>query len=449
MRTPLGSATADRLTETMQRLAYLAVVAGLISGFVAWISGRHAARPNIVVILIDTLRADHLGAYGYPRPTSPAIDEIAKTSVVFERAYSTAPWTNPTIATLFTGYYPQELFPVAPHRLAIHQALPLAVDTLAERLHAAGYRTAALVDHPGIGPGLHYDQGFDVLVRLFHEAGVSAWGVTDPSFVFEQVDRQFGSATSPFFLYLHLVYPHRPYVAPADYQQMFGPRFTRLGPKQRDGVINAYDAEIRFTDDLIGRIAGSLRQRRLWDETCVVILSDHGEGFWEHGVAEHGNSLFDELLHVPLILHPPAARGLAPERVARPVSLVDFWPTMLDLAGVDLPEPLRTRSLIRGGDSDRPIFSESKHSRYLGESAVRSRGLKYIGDLEHGALFDLQADPGESNPLPGRPEVRAEMVAQLRQHQDSALAMRHHWGGEERPVDENTLQRLRALGYDD
>ena len=432
----------------MHRLTSLAVLALWFGGLFGWGSGGRPSRPNIVMILVDTLRADHLGAYGYPRPTSPAIDEIAATSVLFERAYSTAPWTNPTIATLFTGYYPQELFRVAPHRFAIHQALPLAVDTLAERLRAAGYRTAALVDHPGIGPGLHYDQGFESFHRLFQEAGAPPWGITDPSFVFQQVDRQLASTAPPFFLYLHLVYPHRPYAAPADYQQLFGPKFLRLGPRQRDGVINAYDAEIRYTDDLIGRIVGALRQRGLWEKSWVVILSDHGEGFWEHGVAEHGNTLFDELLHVPLILHPPAARGLAPERVARPVSLVDFCPTILDLAEIELPESLRTRSLIRGS-SERPIFSESKHSGNLGERSVRSQGFKYIGDLQHGALFDLQADPGESNPLPDRPEVRAEFLALLRQHEETAQASRRHWGGDVRSVDEGTLQRLRALGYDD
>src|SRR5262245_35162558 len=129
----------------MRIRTYLVTVALMIVGFVAWSNGRSRARPNFVVVLIDTLRADHLGTYGYGRPTSPAIDEIAKTSVVFERAYSTAPWTNPTIATLFTGYHPQELFPALPHDLAIRQALPLDVETLAERLHSVGYRTAALV----------------------------------------------------------------------------------------------------------------------------------------------------------------------------------------------------------------------------------------------------------------------------------------------------------------
>ncbi len=432
----------------LQRLTCLGVTAVWLWGLFGWGSGGHASHPNLIVILIDTLRPDHLGAYGYSRPTSPAIDEIAAGSLLFERAYSTAPWTNPTIATLFTGYYPQELFPVLPHRLAIHQALPLAVDTLAERLHAAGYRTVALVDHPGIGPGLHYDQGFESFHRLFQEAGVPAWGITDTGFVFEQVDHQLASIASPFFLYLHLVYPHRPYAAPADYQQLFGPRFTRLGPKQRDGVINAYDAEIRYTDDLIGRIAAALRQRGLWEKSWVVILSDHGEGFWEHGFAEHGNTLFDELLHVPLILHPPAARGLAPQRITRPVSLVDFWPTMLDLAEIELPKAVGARSLIRDGN-EHPLFSESKHSRDLSERSVRSRGFKYIGDLQHGTVFDLQADPGESSPLPDRPELRSELVALLRQHEQTAQASRRHWGGNVRPVDESTLQRLRALGYDD
>ncbi|MGB5295110.1 MAG: sulfatase-like hydrolase/transferase, partial [Thermoanaerobaculia bacterium] len=161
-------------------------------------------RDNVVLVMVDTLRADHLGCYGYERETSPNLDKLASSGVLFESFYSVAPWTNPAIASLFTGRYPRAVFPPLPHKKAIGIPLPSQLPTLAERLQEAGYRTVALVDHPGINPELQFDQGFERWSGLFREGDFDTWAVTDSDFVLEQVEAALDElGGEKFFLYLH------------------------------------------------------------------------------------------------------------------------------------------------------------------------------------------------------------------------------------------------------
>ena len=211
-------------------------------------------------------------------------------------------------------------------------------------MQEAGYRTVALVDHPGINPELQFDQGFERWRRLYKDEGSDTWTVTDSDFVLDQFQDsldELGEAT--FFLYLHLVYPHRPYVPPPPYDSMFGSSSSKTGRAHRQEMINAYDGEVRYTDEIIGRLAEVLDERRLTRSTWLIVTSDHGEGFWEHNQAEHGNSFFNELTRVPMILVPPQGEGVAGLRIPSPASVVDLKPTILGLAGL---EPERT---WRGG----------------------------------------------------------------------------------------------------
>ncbi|MGD8330827.1 MAG: sulfatase-like hydrolase/transferase, partial [Acidobacteriota bacterium] len=213
-------------------------------------------RPNIVVVLVDTLRADHLGTYGYARDTSPAIDALARRGTVFTTAYSVSNWTNPAIKSMFTGRSPQAVMEAATHDEAIRIPLPPAVTTFAELVQERGYRTAALVDHPGIKPWGNFDQGFEDYTMLYEEGagGRGGWGKSDIEYVAGRFAEQIDAfAGEPFLIWLHVVYPHRPYLAPEPYRGVFGPDSYDDGDdrEQRDAMINAYDAEIRRTDDLV------------------------------------------------------------------------------------------------------------------------------------------------------------------------------------------------------
>jgi arylsulfatase A-like enzyme len=438
--------------------AFLGVMLAVAAGDARGEVSRQPPRPpNIVFVLIDTLRPDHLGCYGYARNTSPNIDRIAAQGVLFEKVFSVAPWTNPTIASLFTGRYPQAIFPPAKHRDAIRQALPEQLETLAERLKREGYRTAALVDHPGISRRWNYDQGFDTWVPLFHKGGFRVWGVTNAEFISREFDAVLArGGKAPVFVYLHLVYPHRPYIPPPPRDILFGPGFKRLEESEKQGVVNRYDGEIRYTDDLVGMILESLKRRGILKRTAVVITADHGEGFWEHGLAGHGNSLFNELLRVPLIVSLPGSGRGVRRRVEQPVSNIDLYPTLLDLAGAAPPPGTDGRSLLRylgpGGHESEPgwVFSESPHSGYIQGAACMRGNLKYIQQgFGHEALYDLEKDPEERVNLLGRAPIHLEMEERLSQHRLVNERRRAALTQLRIEPDAETRERLRALGYVD
>ena len=409
--------------------------------------------------MVDTLRADHLGCYGYQRDTSPNLDRLATEGVVFDNFYSVAPWTNPAIASLFTGRYPRAVFPPLPHKRAIGIPLPSQLPTLAERLREVGYRTVALVDHPGINPELQFDQGFEQWRSLFRDGGFDTWTVTESDFVLDQVQESLDELRNEaFFLYLHLVYPHRPYAPPPPYDSMFGPSSPKTGRAHRQEMINAYDGEVRYTDELIGWVAETLDERQLTQSTWLLVTSDHGEGFWEHNQAEHGNSFFNELTRVPMILVPPRREGVAGLRVRSPASLVDLKPTILGLAGLE-PDPdlegldLRT-SWSNPTDFGAPrwLFLASPHSKDVEAAAVVRGDLKYIDRLPwrqaRPALFDLAADPEERHNLAADSARTTEMHRRLQAHLNQTEQQRSGLLREDEvELDEEVLDRLRALGY--
>ena len=436
------------------------VGAMLVLAAVAGCSDRAGdTRDNVVLVMVDTLRADHLGCYDYQRDTSPNLDRLATAGVLFENFYSVAPWTNPAIASLFTGRYPRAVFPPLPHKKAIGIPLPSQLPTLAERLQEAGYRTVALVDHPGINPELQFDQGFEQWHSLFEDGGFDIWTVTDSDFVLDQLLvalDELGDET--FFLYLHLVYPHRPYAPPAPFDSMFGSSATKTGRAHRQEMVNAYDGEIRYTDELIGRLVEVLGERQLTQSTWLMVTSDHGEGFWEHNKAEHGNSFFNELTRVPMILVPPQRERVAGLRVKTPASLVDLKPTILGLAGLEPEKELEGRDLRTSwsnpADFEAPrwLFLASPHSQSVEAAAVVRGDLKYIDRLPwrqaRPALFDLAEDPAEKHNLAGVSPQAAEMSRRLQAHLIQTEQLRSGLLEEDEvELDKEVLERLRALGY--
>ncbi len=434
--------------------------------------------PNIVVVSIDSLRHDHLGCYGYERPTSPVIDRLATQGVRFETAVSTTSWTLPAHAALFTG-----LFDSA-HGL-VDNGLSLGQDhrTLAETLSAGGYRTAGFYGGPYLHPTFGLGQGFETYqscmttiadgatgrdVRRFSRApvGASHRDVTGPRTV-EEVTRWLQQpGTGPFFLFVHLWDVHYDYIAPEEYALLFtdpaydgdvdGRNFARivrerreLTPEEREHVIALYDAEIRFTDDALGRIL-----RELPEDTLVVVTADHGEEFFEHGGWGHQSSVFDEQVRIPLIFHWPG--HFEPRVVPDQVRLIDLMPTLLTIAGARRQPATQGRSLLPLilGEAAEPepalleLLVDQRHFQ-----ALRDRGWKYVDsrDVRFQGGFDLEADPAELVLVNEQDNVR-EGILRLRSEIQRAWEYRTRKVGratQEIELSEDMARALRELGYTD
>lgn len=428
---------------------------------------------NILFILIDTLRPDHLGCYGYERETSPNIDKIAAEGIVFTDFHTVCPWTNPTIASLFTGRYPQSVFPPAKHPQAIKQRLPKELDTLAEILRGEGYRTFALVDHPSISKQLNYDRGFEEYTELFFKRGWHQWLGTQSSNILKDFSELLDKCQdNHFFIYLHLIYPHQPYSPPPPFNEFFGEGFKKLCPEEREGVINLYDGEIKYTDELLGDVFLDLKARNLLDQTYIMMTSDHGEGFWEHGLWEHGNSLFNELLKVPLIIYPPGGRSAASAQIDNLTSYISLFPTIMDFADIKNFPEVEGQSLAKyfhgkkSRESNKIIFSESPHSFFINAISCQTDQYKFIyrprrpiinfsrakNDILSNRfiqLFNIKADPEEKNNLR---TVKKEFIKKI-----GIKLIRHKMENDKKRMrleqdkqklqDKDYIEKLKSLGY--
>jgi len=319
--------------------------------------------PNVLLILPDTLRADHLGCYGYQRQTSPNIDEFAEECVLFEKAFSTSPWTKTAIGSILTSLYPHE------HR-AFQWAdnLSHANLTLSEIFRNKNFKTFSVQANHIITSRYGFHQGFQVYKEMKNDLA-------------ENLTNEFISWLSkknrrPFFAYLHFMDTHYPYRVPEDYQRIYASEnqshlnlkqliaqdirlLTEMGMPQsdRDYIVNLYDDSIKYFDIHFGRILEALKANQMLDETIIILVSDHGEEFWEHGSFGHGHTLYNELLHVPLMIRYPSI--LPAQRVFPPVSLIDLYPTILSLAGIDYNQKIRGINMLPA------ILNERKLERIL------------------------------------------------------------------------------------
>src|SRR5262245_58641206 len=314
-------------------------VAALALGLLGWREFLHSRRPNVLLITLDTTRADRLGCYGYAPALTPTLDALAAAGVLFERACTPAPLTLPSHASMMTGLYPREHGLITNGRGRLEENIP----TLAEDLRDAGYDTAAFVG----SVVLHSQFGLQRVLAAYDddmthtdptEHGLhrqrDGKRVVDSALAWLQQPRK-----SPFFCWVHLYDPHAPYVAHAD---EFGDRFQN----------HPYDAEIAYVDRQIQRLVNHLEANRLWERTLVVVVGDHGESLGEHDEEEHSLTLYNSVLHVPCIW---AGRGAAAvgRRVPQPVSLVDLRPTLLETVGLRVPRGTSGHSLceaLSGGE---------------------------------------------------------------------------------------------------
>jgi len=443
----------------------------LTDGDVVWSAPRITApgastATSVILISIDTLRADHLGCYGYATPTSPNVDHMAAEGVLFRNFVASSPWTLPSDASMLTGFDPERHGVV---KFWVHRPLPPQLDTLAELLWDRGYETAGIIGGGYLSRDWNFNQGFDRCVQQ--------GGVRQPDTLQTAVDRAkpwLGSRQGrPFFLFLHTYQVHQPYEPPPPYDTLFDPdyrgpyekRFTdkdRYEVEQAHGLDPAdlrhvqalYDGEIRAMDDGVGNLLAFLRANRLDRETCVVFTSDHGEEFAEHGDLGHQHSkLYEELIHIPLIVWCPSrVRG---GRITDALgSHTDLVPTILDLAGVAAPDGLVGVSLLPtltgdGREVRAATLSEVDGSVDHENGAVRAIRTERFKLIESGIddsemLFDLTADRAERADLrPQHPKIAETVRARVSDRPCGGLGP----AAPDRTPDSATQERLRVLGY--
>ncbi|HEX2465656.1 MAG TPA: sulfatase, partial [Thermoanaerobaculia bacterium] len=368
---------------------------------------------NVLLVTLDTVRADRLGSYGYAGASTPALDGLAREGIRFSQAVATAPLTLPSHASILTGLFPP--------RHAVHQngaaALPPTVPTLAEALHGHGYRTAAFVGSFVLDARFGLDRGFELYDDdIPRDPTTAVPGLEAERPGTQVVDRALSWLNAddqrPFFVWVHLYDAHAPYEPPEPYRSRFADR--------------PYDGEIASVDAQVGRLLSYLDERGLAGDTIVAVAADHGEALGEHGELTHGLLLFEPTVRVPLLLRAP---GRLPGGVVvgEPVGLADLAPTLAGLAGVHLGLPSSSvdgrdlsASLAAGDEPPRvDLYAETEYPRLFGWSAlaaIRRGHAKYVA-APTPRLFDLESDPGEtSNTLQAgdhRPAALAEALASL------------------------------------
>jgi arylsulfatase A-like enzyme len=421
----------------------------LLAPLLAGCGGESAARPDVLVVLVDTLRADRLPFYGYPADTAPFLTSWAERSVVFERAWATSSWTAPATASVFTGVYPDQhgvelgmqVFERV-HRLDPElplNRLPDELETLPELLRALGYRTFCVADNPNIGKEIGFDRGFDRF-ECFPEEGCEKVAAKVREWSAEI------RASEPWFVYLHFMDPHVPYRRHAPYYR---------APSGDDPIAldsAAYDSEIRFLDGALERVFADLG---VGADTLVVFLSDHGEEFGDHGGRYHDPKLYSELTHVPFFVHVP---GVPQRRERAPVSQVDLLPTLRDLlrappsdhyAGVSLRALLERREPL----GERTLFGMRLDRASTLRCAIAGDRKYIVRDFDARLeqtpvreLYDLERDPREkTNLLERELELGAELDSRLRARE--ANARKWAAGAQTYEVSPQMLRKLQELGY--
>ncbi len=440
-----------------------------------------AGAPNVVLFMMDTLRADHLSCYGYGAIATPHIDALAQDGMRYANAFAQASWTRPSVATILTGLYPSS-------HGAIHKAdiLPDRVDTLAEVLQRGGYHTVGFPNNANVSQAFNFQQGFDEyhylapdfffhadepagqlalysILRLLRERffarSVDVHHYYQPAETVSAEVRRWlagrGDDPRPFFLFVHFMDAHDPYMV----HPFNGEGYARVAipnppPAMAEKLHRLYDGEIAYLDEHLGTILDDLRARGLYDRTLVILTADHGEEFQEHGGWWHGTTLYDEQIHVPLLMKPPA--GTEGGRVAEELATsLDIAPTILSAAHIAAPPAMAGHALPLDGGA-----VPGRHSVFAEEDlegnvlqAVRTRQWKLVNanpgnprGLPPEALFDLPQDPGEHHDVSTAKTTQVEIMrAELGR---SILEARAHAGASEQGgADAATQERLRALGY--
>lgn len=422
-------------------LAGLGVLLGVALSAGTPAAAQRPAKPNLLVVTVDTLRADRVGAYGYGAGRTPVLDGLAARGVLCSRAFSHVPLTLPSHSTIFTG-----LLPLSHGVRDNGERLGPGPTTLAEIALSRGYATAAIVGAFPVDSRFGLSRGFETYDDLYGSRN----RIRDMAFVerrAEEVNRKadewiVANGDRPFFLWVHYFDPHAPYDPPPPYDREFTGR--------------EYDGEIAYADACLGRLLAALESRGHVDDTLVVVTSDHGEGLGAHEEKTHGIFIYDATLHVPLIIAGPGVRTRG-RKLDAEVGLVDVLPTICDLMGWPAPQGLPGRSLAPLASGPRSARAPEARALYIESMApllsrnwaplrgVRTPEWKYI-DAPTPELYDLSADPGESVNIH---DERPEIVRRLR-HEMEAVVERQPTPAADAglpALDREARQKLRSLGY--
>ena len=426
---------------------------------------RYREARGVVVVSIDTLRRDHVSVYGYGKRTTPTLESLAQEGIVFEDAVSTAPWTLPAHASLLTSLYPS-----AHGAVDLRRAVPEDVPSLPRLLQERGFFTQALVTHLYLSKQYGFGNGFDA---HWYRYDARAEPVTDRaiSFLRERGDRD-------FFLFLHYYDPHWHYDPPPPFDRTFDPDYEgqasgvwwelkeetedSIDPRDLRHILALYDGEILYTDRQLGRLFGAMRKMGLFDKSLVVVTSDHGEEFLEHGGWEHQKTLYEEVLRIPLLMKLPGAEA-AGRRVFEQVSLVDVAPTILDELGLPAVASFQGRSLsglMRGSaaTSADGVWAETHHTLDDSHKLTMRQGPngKKIIVSRHQErsdtsveVYDLAQDPREQKDLAGDEPSWVKRALQQVESFLARAAERRKSAAPTPPVEltPDQLDKLRALGY--
>jgi arylsulfatase A-like enzyme/Tfp pilus assembly protein PilF len=425
-----------RLRQIATAFATVLLAASSGSSETAAATGRGTA---VILITVDTLRADHLGCYGYTLIQTPNIDQLAHAGARFAQAYTPVPVTLPAHTALFTGAFPMA---TGMHDFSGNK-LPANAATLAKVLRDNGYATAAFIGSAVLDSRFGLNQGFDTYFDHFEfnrldEAHLDQMERRGDLVMDEALRWLKGNPRQPFLIWVHLYDPHDPYTPPEPYASRYRAR--------------PYDGEIAFDDAQVGRLVAYLKQQALFDKSVIVVAGDHGEGLGEHGERTHGFFIYNSTLHVPLLMKFP---GVAPRVIADEVSLVDVMPTLLQALKIPVPASVQGRSLL-GQVLGRPaagrsnLYAESYlpllHFRWNQLRGLQSRGMKYI-DAPRPEIYDTRTDAKERKNLYAARqalghEMRDRLYGLIRRFTPAGGA-----GTEKELTDPALLERLRSLGY--
>ncbi|MBU0755527.1 MAG: sulfatase [Planctomycetes bacterium] len=435
-------------------------------------------RPDIVIVVMDTLRRDHMSAYGYHRDTTPFLCELSAQSRVYDQAYSVSCWTPPGHASLFTGMYP-----IAHGVTQEHWMLEDDARTLAEVLGENGYRTVGIAENPMLSTAFHFNQGFEAFHEIWQEAGQQQAGEQTLTRVRGILDNI--PETEPLFMFVNLNTAHKPYNA----AKQFTGRFTNdrsiklesydrkrfyLGEvtyseEEHNHLKDLYDAEVLYVDYQIREIVGALKAGGRWDRTLLVVTADHGENFGDHGHVGHSFSLYESTIKIPLIIRYPS-RFTPGSRDGDPTQIIDIFPTLVNLLGIKDISSQGTDLLQPGGRTQRPVFCEyfrpkqafqifgaqandprlQVYNRHLRSLIFRDTKLIWGEDGKH-ELYRLDKDPAEKENLIGTKEgdqVKEALLAIMDRTVEKFDQGRSKTPQElPEPLDEKTLEAMRTLGY--
>jgi arylsulfatase A-like enzyme len=463
--------STNRIVKQLPRLAAVGLLlAASVVGLTLWQRSHEQTLPDVLFVVLDTTRADHLPFYGYGRDTAPTLSALAAGAVVFERAFATAPWTVPSHASMFTGEMPGAL-DIGWHQLRLRQDVP----TMAESFARAGYATAGISQNRMLDTDSGFTRGFTRWANVQAGDTVGALRAALAS----------RGPHQPLFLFVNVLASHLPYNAPAEHQQAFvrqvpaerlrwlsAAKWQRLLRAYTNGSLSTidlqtltdlYDAGVHWADRQLGDLLATMDTAGLNSNLVVVVASDHGENLGDHGLFDHQLCIYNSLLHVPLLIYAPGR--LPPQRITMLVSLKDLWKTIAEIAalpgssavpGVSMLAASRPLSPVVA-EYDRPVpmvnglahcCPELDRNRFDRElTAVQEERFKLIVPSTGGAeLYDLEHDPGETENVLASAQS-PEALAALARLQLAAVAAAARTAGHAVELNEADRQRLRALGY--